>query len=101
MPGKAIDVENLYPVPVEVEAGRSYAWCGCGKSKTQPLCDNTEGCEQMVSYHSPLTETVYFCACKQTRNPPFCDGSHGKVMMELLQQRQQGLTDENGRLENG
>ena len=27
------------PIPVEVEAGKTYYWCSCGKSAKQPLCD--------------------------------------------------------------
>ena len=27
------------PCAVEVEAGKSYFWCACGLSNTQPFCD--------------------------------------------------------------
>ena len=27
--------------PTEVEEGRSYFWCTCGKSSKQPLCDGS------------------------------------------------------------
>jgi CDGSH-type Zn-finger protein len=27
------------PISVEVEAGKSYFWCACGRSATQPFCD--------------------------------------------------------------
>ena len=26
---------------IEVEAGKSYWWCACGRSKTQPICDGS------------------------------------------------------------
>jgi len=29
------------PVTVKLEAGRTYAWCRRGASKTQPFCDGT------------------------------------------------------------
>ena len=29
------------PYPVEVEAGKSYWWCACGKSASQPFCDGS------------------------------------------------------------
>ena len=29
------------PIPVEVEAGKSYWWCACGLSKNQPFCDGS------------------------------------------------------------
>lgn len=30
------------PVKVELEAGKRYAWCDCGRSKSQPFCDETQ-----------------------------------------------------------
>ena len=27
------------PAKVEVESGKSYLWCRCGRSSTQPYCD--------------------------------------------------------------
>ena len=26
---------------IEVEQGKSYYWCACGKSKKQPFCDSS------------------------------------------------------------
>ena len=28
-------------IPLEVEEGKSYFWCSCGKSSKQPLCDGS------------------------------------------------------------
>lgn len=65
-------------LPVEVEAGKKYFWCACGKSKTQPLCDgaHASGDLKPVVFEATETKTVYLCGCKATGNPPFCDGSH-------------------------
>ena len=27
------------PYAVEVEEGKTYYWCACGRSKNQPFCD--------------------------------------------------------------
>ena len=27
------------PYPVDVEEGKKYFWCACGKSSKQPFCD--------------------------------------------------------------
>jgi len=35
------DIGGRAPIPVEVEAGKSYWWCACGRSKTQPFCDGS------------------------------------------------------------
>ena len=31
------------PMPVDVKAGKTYYWCACGQSKTQPWCDGSVG----------------------------------------------------------
>ena len=66
------------PIPVDVEAGKAYFWCQCGKSQSQPFCDGShKGSEfRPVMWKAEASETKYFCACKQTNNQPFCDGSH-------------------------
>ena len=68
------------PIAVDVEAGKDYWWCACGKSKNQPFCDGShKGSEfSPVQYTAPESRTVWFCVCKKTGSPPFCDGSHSK-----------------------
>ena len=29
------------PMPVDVEEGKTYFWCACGKSAKQPFCDGS------------------------------------------------------------
>ena len=29
------------PYPIDVEAGKSYYWCACGRSAKQPFCDGS------------------------------------------------------------
>lgn len=69
------------PLPVEVEAGRTYSWCTCGKSSRQPLCDGSHGGSDFkpMFWTATETKTVFFCACKQTKSGPLCDGSHGSL----------------------
>lgn len=68
------------PYAVEVEAGKTYYWCACGRSKTQPFCDGShQGSDfQPTALTADKSETVYLCGCKKTGNNPFCDGSHNK-----------------------
>ncbi|GMR01369.1 MAG: hypothetical protein BMS9Abin19_0747 [Gammaproteobacteria bacterium] len=68
------------PYEVEVEAGKDYYWCACGRSKSQPFCDGShQGTEfQPVAFAAEKTETVYLCGCKKTADAPFCDGTHNK-----------------------
>ena len=65
-------------IPLEVEEGKSYFWCSCGKSSKQPLCDGShKGTEfKPIAFKADVTKKLFFCACKQTKNQPFCDGSH-------------------------
>ena len=69
---------QLGPYQVEVEEGKTYAWCRCGRSKTQPFCDGShKGTSfEPVIFTAEVTETVYLCGCKDTGDAPFCDGSH-------------------------
>jgi len=69
---------QLGPYQVEVEEGKTYAWCRCGRSKTQPFCDGSHKGTQFepVIFTAEATDTVYLCGCKDTGDSPFCDGSH-------------------------
>ena len=68
------------PIAVDLVEGKTYAWCVCGKSKSQPFCDGShKGSEfNPVIYKAEETKKAFLCACKQTNNRPFCDGSHSK-----------------------
>ncbi len=69
---------QLAPYPVEVEEGRNYAWCRCGRSAKQPFCDGSHkgtGIEPLM-FKAERSETVMLCGCKGTDDEPFCDGSH-------------------------
>ncbi len=35
------EIGGRAPIPIEVEAGKSYWRCACGRSKTQPICDGS------------------------------------------------------------
>lgn len=69
------------PYPVEVEAGKTYYWCSCGLSATQPLCDGTHKGSGMAPtpYKAEKDGTVYFCGCKNSAKGALCDGSHSKL----------------------
>lgn len=66
----------------ELEAGRTYLWCSCGRSQSQPLCDGShKGTPFLpIPYKArEAGEEVLFCACKQSKTPPFCDGAHNNL----------------------
>ena len=69
------------PYPVEVEAGKSYFWCACGKSATQPFCDGSHKDTGITpkQFTAEKDGSVYFCGCKQSAAAPMCDGSHANL----------------------
>jgi CDGSH-type Zn-finger protein len=69
------------PYAVEVEAGKSYWWCSCGKSAGQPFCDGSHKGSEFapVEYKAEKSGTAYFCGCKHTGHGVMCDGSHSKL----------------------
>ncbi|PAT01971.1 iron-binding protein [Candidatus Izimaplasma bacterium ZiA1] len=72
------EVYKKAPIGVELEAGKTYYWCACGKSSNQPFCDGShKGTEfQPKAFEVKETSKQYLCQCKQTNNPPYCDGTH-------------------------
>jgi len=69
------------PCRVDLESGRAYFWCACGRSATQPFCDGSHrgtglGPRRIIAARS---EEVLLCGCKRTCDAPFCDGSHANL----------------------
>ena len=74
----APEIAGTKPIRVAVEAGKSYWWCACGKSKKQPFCDGSHKGSAFtpVEYKPAQAEEAWFCACKRSAKKPMCDGSH-------------------------
>ncbi len=72
------NIAQKAPYPVEVEDGKSYFWCACGKSAKQPFCDGSHKGSSFapIKYTADASKKVFFCGCKQSANAPLCDGSH-------------------------
>lgn len=69
------------PFAVDVEAGKSYWYCTCGRSKTQPFCDGSHSGTDFVpkEFKAEQSGTVYFCGCRHSQNGITCDGSHSSL----------------------
>ena len=65
-------------IAIEVEQGKSYYWCSCGKSSKQPFCDGShkDTTFKPLPYKADQSKKVFFCTSKQTNDQPMCDGSH-------------------------
>ena len=76
-----VKVAQKSPFAVELDEGKTYYWCACGRSKNQPFCDGAH----KGTGHEPLTftaetsGTAYLCGCKHSDKKPFCDGAHQKL----------------------
>ncbi|XP_013379580.1 CDGSH iron-sulfur domain-containing protein 3, mitochondrial isoform X2 [Lingula anatina] len=76
------------PIKVTLEAGKKYAWCTCGLSHTQPMCDGShkklDGSSftkshmkfRPIRFEVEETKDYWLCQCKQSDNRPYCDGTH-------------------------
>ncbi|MBV2235595.1 MAG: CDGSH iron-sulfur domain-containing protein [Sterolibacterium sp.] len=75
------EIPQKAPYPVAVEAGKSYWWCACGRSKSQPFCDGSHQGTAFspVEYKAETSDTVYFCGCKHSKQGPLCDGTHNTL----------------------
>ena len=74
-------IASKTPFGVDVEEGKNYFWCRCGRSQTQPFCDGSHKDTGFspIKFTAETTRKVYFCGCKQTGNQPLCDGTHSSL----------------------
>ncbi|MEZ5885310.1 MAG: CDGSH iron-sulfur domain-containing protein [Paracoccaceae bacterium] len=74
----APQIAQKAPYPVDVEAGKTYFWCACGRSQKQPFCDGSHKATTLtpVKFTAGETKKVWLCGCKQSAGKPFCDGTH-------------------------
>lgn len=68
-----------YPIIVDAEAGKTYAFCTCLNSKIFPFCDGSHGQSGKIPIVQTMTETtkIAICTCRKSDNY-FCNGSHTK-----------------------
>jgi CDGSH-type Zn-finger protein len=72
---------QLGPYQVELEEGRAYLWCTCGRSGRQPFCDGAHKGTSFMPFRfvADSTGTVNLCGCKATDDQPYCDGAHNML----------------------
>ncbi len=71
-------VPQKAPYRVEVEAGKTYWWCACGRSANQPFCDGSHKGTGFapIKHVATASGPVFFCGCKHSARAPLCDGTH-------------------------
>jgi CDGSH iron-sulfur domain-containing protein 3 len=75
------DIAGKEPIAVELEAGKTYFWCACGKSATQPFCDGSHKgtAFEPLKFTAEKSGTAWLCACKRSGNKPYCNGTHKRL----------------------
>lgn len=70
-----------FPTKVELEGGKDYYWCKCGRSNNQPFCDGSHAGTDItpMKFTADKTGAAALCQCKATANAPFCDGTHAQL----------------------
>ena len=66
------------PIGKELEKGKEYFWCRCGRSGKQPFCDGSHkgtGIEPL-GFKAGEDGEAWLCRCKATGDAPYCDGTH-------------------------
>ena len=69
------------PYQVNLEAGKAYFWCTCGKSQKQPYCDGAhKGTTFPPGDLARKDADGYFLFIGNKDDVmPFCDGSHNML----------------------
>lgn len=69
------------PYKAQVEEGKKYFWCACGRSASQPFCDGSHEGSGItpLAYRAEKNGDVWFCGCKSSGDKPLCDGTHSTL----------------------
>lgn len=73
-------VFNNKPKGVELQEGKNYMMCSCGKSSDGVFCDGSHkgtSCTP-VKVKPEKTKQHHICMCKSSSNFPYCDGTHSR-----------------------
>ena len=75
------EIAQKSPYKVNLESGKDYWWCACGRSKSQPFCDGSHKVTSFkpIQYTATETKEAWLCGCKNSAAKPFCDGTHRQL----------------------
>ena len=73
-------VAQKAPYMKDLEEGKTYYWCACGRSASQPFCDGShKGTGLAPMAFVAEGGTAFLCGCKASKKAPYCDGSHKRL----------------------
>jgi CDGSH-type Zn-finger protein len=74
-------IASRTPVRVDLEANKTYLYCTCGRSDSQPFCDDSHQGTDFTPMEFSVQEDrkALLCLCKHTKDAPYCDGSHASL----------------------
>ena len=63
-------------IALEVEEGKSYFWCSCGKSLKQPLCDGSHKETEFkpIAFKADVTKKYFFVLVNKLKISHFVMG---------------------------
>ena len=66
---------------IELQAGQTYYFCDCGRSKSQPFCDGSHSGTTFgpMPFTAQESKLYNLCGCKHSNKKPFCDGTHNRI----------------------
>ena len=69
------------PTKVDLEEGKNYFCCRCGRSASQPFCDGSHRGTEItpLKFTADKSASAALCQCKASANAPYCDGSHASL----------------------
>ena len=74
-------IAQEFPYMEDLEEGKNYFWCSCGKSSKQPFCDGSHKGSDFapVKFNVDKAKSYALCGCKRNDGKPFCNGAHNKL----------------------
>lgn len=79
------DGTRRQPYFLDLEPGKTYYWCKCGKAENGPLVDpETHMCGKSppVAFTVEAEDMYPVCGCRYSKTKPFCDGSHLNLKLD-------------------
>lgn len=69
------------PYAIDVEEGKTYYYCACGRSQKEPFCDGSHKGTTLkpLLWTAKKTGPAFFCGCRKSKTTPLCDGAHADI----------------------